>query len=383
MWFDATYGAGNLEDFYEDVVMEACILDEVDVRRDKVKYSLSVREVDGQEVWGKVLLNYKRYPVYKYGDCLRVEGALKDPEVFDGFDYGKYLRRYGVSKVIGNPRFVEKIGQGEGWIFFEWIFKFKGVVEGRLNDLYKEPHSSFLAGLLLGSRKGIPDHLMEDFNRTGLTHIIAISGYNISLIIVIVGSLFSGLSRRWRVFASLIFIFVFTVLVGASAAVVRAAVMGGISLGALYFGRQYDVMRGLFVAAFLMNFWNPNIVLYDVGFQLSFLATMGIIKYADVLMGRLRFLPELFCVRESLAVTFAAQIYVLPLIVWQFGRVSIVSPLANLFVLPLIPWAMLTGFLSLVFGKSVGIVAYLLLEMMICVVKIFAGLSFASLNFIN
>ena len=117
------------------------------------------------------------------------------------------------------------------------LFLLKSNLESRLNQLFSEPHASFAAGLLLGSRRGIPPDLMDAFNQSGLTHIIAISGYNITLIIACMLSLLRGLSRRVQIVISSATIFIFVILVGATSAVIRASVMGVIALWALGLGR--------------------------------------------------------------------------------------------------------------------------------------------------
>ncbi len=379
---------GHVSNFHGDVELKGCIESEVDVRNDKVKYTLEAFEVDGHEVFGKVLVNAARYPVYEYGQCLRVVGEMEAPEEFEGFAYDKYLARYEIYSVINRGRIELLEKRGGNW-FYKHIFEFKSIFEMRLSEIFAEPHSSFMAGLILGSRKGIPDHLMEDFNTTGLTHIIAISGYNITLIIVIVSGIFSFLSRRKKVVFSVLFIVVFTILVGASAAVVRAAIMGSISLVALFFGRQYRVGLALFTAAFLMNFYNPKILVYDVGFQLSFLATCGLLYVSPLLEKYFEFLPKFLGIRESVLMTLSAQVLALPVIVYSFGRLSLICPVANLFVLPFIPLAMAFGFFAVFFsaifdvlGLFVGFIGYLILELVVLFVKFFASIKYASVNIV-
>ena len=146
--------------------------------------------------------------------CLRiwrlslVSGELQLPEAIEDFKYDKYLSRYSIYAVVYRAR-IDKISEGSGHVFLKWIYDFKNVFEGRLSRIFAEPHGSFMAGLILGSRKGIPEYLMDSFDTTGLTHIIAISGYNITLVIVVVSGIFSFLNRKMKVVASSFFIIVF------------------------------------------------------------------------------------------------------------------------------------------------------------------------------
>lgn len=370
----------DLPDFDEGyVTLKGCIVDEVDVRFDKVKYVLEVQGL------GRVLVNGPRYPIHEFGACLKVSGDLSRPEKIEDFDYDQYLARYDIYALMYRVK-IEKLSKGDVSLMGE-LFWLKKIFETRLGEIFAEPHNSFMAGLILGSRSGIAAHLMEDFNTTGLTHIIAISGYNITLVIVFVASLFGFLSRKKKVFVSIIFIFAFVVLVGGSAAVVRAGIMGSISLLALWFGREYQVEIALLLAAFLMAIWNPKIIVYDLGFQLSFLATMGLIFVAPKIERWFLFLPKNFGIRESVLMTMSAQILALPVIIYNFGRLSLISPLANLFVLPFIPLVMMFGFMAVLFSflwhgfaMFLAFVGYLFLETIILFVDFFARVPFASID---
>lgn len=376
-------GEGHIMNFQGWFEFEGCVVEETDVRSDKVKYVVEAERllVDGEwnDVSGRVLVSGSRYPVYKYGDCLKIGGKLQKPEKIEDFAYDKYLNRYSIYSVVYRAN-VEKISGGEGSLFFGTIFRVKEIFEGRLNKIFAEPYGGFMAGLILGSRKGISENLMNSFNKTGLTHIVAVSGYNVALVVVVVCGLFSFFTRRVKVVLSIFFIAVFVILVGASASVVRAGVMGGISLIALWFGRQYFVFLSLMASAFLMNLWNPKILVYDVGFQLSFLATLGIVIFSPVLERFLKWVPRILGLREALQLTLSAQIIVLPIIILNFERFSIVAPIANVFVLPLIPFAMLFGFVAVFFGELFGFLGYLILKIIIFLVEIFGSFEFASID---
>ena len=383
-------GEGHVKNLHGFNELKGCICDEVDVRDDKVKYLIEVSEVlvDGKwgDVEGKVLVNASRYPVYEYGDCMRFEGKLEAPGEIEDFDYGKYLSRYDVYSVIYRAEIYEVYGTS-GSEFYKIIYGAKNRFEEKLSQIFSEPYGSFMGGLLLGSRKGIPDQLMEDFNVTGLTHIIAISGYNVALVIVVISGMFGFLSRKMKVVFSGIFVVLFVMFVGAIVSVVRAGLMGILSLMALYFGRQYAVFLGLMISAFLMTLWNPKILVYDVGFQLSFLATLGIIAYSSVLEGFFKFVPKFFAIRESLMMTLSAQIVALPIIILNFGKLSVISPIANVFVLPFIPLSMIFGFFAVMFGfvseflgNVFGFFGYIFLKVIIFFIETFALLEFASIE---
>ncbi|MDD4351387.1 MAG: ComEC/Rec2 family competence protein [Candidatus Gracilibacteria bacterium] len=359
---------------------------EPDRRNDKTNLTLCAESLDGREVTGKLLISKPVYPEFKYGEKLKVSGKLLTPIEFDTFSYKDYLARYGIHSVIYNP-FIEKVAETNKFSFFYWIFRFKESYESLINRLWHEPQASFLAGLLLGSRKGIPENLMEDFNTTGLTHIIAISGYNITLIIVILAAIFKPLPRKLKFCLTVFSIVSFTILVGASAAVVRASIMGIISLIALQSGRQSQISIVLLLSAVLMLAVNPLILRSDVGFQLSFLATLGLIYVSPYFEKFLSFLPNTLAIRESLSMTLSAQVTAVPLILSTFGRLSLISPLANLLVAPAIPLSMLFGFLASAIyaifpplGTILSWIAWLTLEYIIKVTELCAAIPLASVE---
>lgn len=360
----------------------ACIADEVDIRNDGVRY---VVEISGGG--GRLLIYGEKYPLYEYGDCLKIRGKFVDPVNNGDFDYANYLKRYGIYK-IGYADFLEKIDEAGGQIIFKKLYLFKALFEEQLDNIFVEPYKSFMAGLLMGSRRGLPQHLTDDFKTVGLSHIMAISGYNITLVIVLVSGFFWFLSKNIRVVVSSVFVIIFVIFVGMSASAVRAAIMGIIGLFALRCGRQYYASRGLLVATFFMSVWNPFILFFDAGFQLSALATLGLVYLYPLLEKRLKMVPEIFGIREVVGGSLSAQISVLPVLIWNFKQVSIVGVVANLFVLPLIPVTMLLGFLAVIsgvlwsdLGRVIGFSAYLILKVIILIVELCAKMPFASVSF--
>ncbi|MBT7484267.1 ComEC/Rec2 family competence protein, partial [Candidatus Peregrinibacteria bacterium] len=341
----------------------------------------------------RVLGTVNRYPEFAYGERIRLWGAVQEPIEFEDFSYKNYLRRYGINSVMYYP-YVEVVEAPciDDWKY--WVFGLKKVFETRLNQLFTEPHASFAAGLLLGSRRGIPEDLMEDFNISGLTHIIAISGYNITLIIVFVSGLLKFLSKRWQTIMASLVIFVFVVLVGGTAAVVRSAIMGVLGLWAVWFGRKAEVTRLLALTAALMTMWNPFILVDDVGFQLSFAATCGLVYMTDSVERFLKkirtwkFIPEIFSIREAFVTTLAAQTFAVPIIIGAFGRFSLVAPFANVVAVSFIPLAMLFSFGAVLIscfwfygGLLVAYVGWFFLELIMQIAYFSARVPFSSIEF--
>jgi competence protein ComEC len=381
-------------DWYADntyQTVHGTIVEDPDKRPLQTKYTIAVSSRSGSQIplQGRILVNDKRqWPEFKRGDKITVAGKLERPGQIEAFHYDKYLSRFNIYAVMYRGS-LEKIGEESTLItiFFNSLYTVKERFEWQINRLYAEPHASFMAGLLTGSRKGIPEHLMEDFNTTGLTHIIAISGYNIAIVIILIGAIFGFVPKRYRIIPIVVCIILFTLFVGASSAVVRAAIMGCLSLLALQMGRENTVMITLLWTAFFMTTLNPKLLWYDAGFQLSFLAVVGLLEFSPMLEKLFHRVPNAFAIRESLTMTMAAQLVAVPLIIILFGRLSLVAPLANILVAPLIPLAMLFGFVGTVLssfwwlgGQLIAYLGWACLELIIIITKTLAQVPYASVE---
>lgn len=340
----------------------------------------------------KTLVVTDAFPRHDYGEKLSLEGKVKLPKSYEDFDYISFLAKDQIYTIMFRPAMepiTPQLGFGESLriSFYRVIFKIKSYFETSLQLAVKEPQTSFLSGILLGSRQDIPQDLKEDFAKVGLTHILAISGYNIAII----GTAFSWLllwfwRRTVAFWFSLAAVAIFTILTGASASVVRAAIMGGLVLLANNSGRLYNSKNALTLAAFLMILASPMVLRYDVGFQLSFMATMGLLYVAPLFANFLKKLPKGGNLREILTMTLSAQLMVLPLVLYYFHNFSLVAFLANIVVLPLIPMAMLLGFLTGIagmiwggLGLIAGVPAWFVTSLILFLIKFFAripGLSF-------
>ena len=279
------------------------------------------------------------YPDVRVGDLVRLQGTPRQPPVFEGFDYRAWLATQGIQAIVIRPQ-LTITGHRPGWRSHLAVARESLVT--RLERLFSPVPAALLSGILIGQRDGLPEPTLEDFRRTGTIHVLALSGYNVS---VLVGVLVRALGRRPSVLIlSLAPIAGFVLLVGAGASVVRAALMGGLLLLAQALGRPQEAFYAMAISAAVMLAENPWLARHDLGFVLSFAATAGILAWEPAIRHRLGWLPRLL--RSPVAVTIAASLPTAPIIAASFGTVSLVSPLANLAVVPLVPWLMLGGLLA-------------------------------------
>ncbi|MFY9461615.1 MAG: ComEC/Rec2 family competence protein [Candidatus Sungiibacteriota bacterium] len=360
----------------------------------------------------KVLVFMRPYPEFSYGEEVKVFGTIEEPENFaEDFDYRSYLAKDGIFYVMSFPE-IERIGAEKGSPLYQNLFKLKHAFSGKVQSILPEPESAFIGGLILGERTAIPEEITEAFRRTGTSHVVALSGYNITIVasslMRFLGIFYLPLSVTfWLSGAGIV---MFTMLTGAAASVVRASVMGLLVLIAQKSGRIYHMRNALAFAGAMMIFHNPAILRFDASFQLSFLATLGLLYGAPIIDGwfekvknRARILlraslgtaeiraplrePPKSFLREIFVSTLAAQIFVLPLLIYNFGQVSLLSPLVNLLILPLIPFTMFSGFIAgasgLVFlplAKVMGWVAWLAAHYELSTISFFSNFAGASVE---
>ena len=324
-----------------------------------------VGEAAVQPVNGLMVVHLDTDGDWNYGDRLQVRGYLETPPEYQRFSYRDYMAQQGVYSYMRDAA-AQRLASGEGNLILGYIYTYKAYALDMVYRLWPDPEASLLAGILLGDESGIADDVDQAFRDTGTSHIIVISGFNITIVSALLVSLFSRIFgagelgvRRAAVFA-LLGIAVYTLLVGADAAVVRAAIMGGLALFATLLGRRQTGLNTLAIVAAVMAALNP-LVLWNIGFQLSFAATLGLVLYADPLKEAFerwaaRFIPLERAqkwspaVSEYLLLTLAAQVMVLPVIIYHFQRISISALVANPLVLPVQPPLMMLAGLALLAG---------------------------------
>ena len=381
----------------EKIEVEAVVFEEPDERENSIRLVADFKNfLDGDKkikVEGRGLIVTGLYPKFNYGDLLKITGKLEKPKNFkneDGsesdFDYVSYLAKDGIVYEMAFPK-IEIVSHGNGNFLKEKLFALKNIFTGKLQSLIPEPESALLGGLLLGEKQSLGKELQDDFRKAGIVHIVVLSGYNITIVADSIMRSLSFLPKFFNVSLGALSIVLFGIMTGGSATVVRSCIMSLLVIFAKATGRTYQVTRALFIAGFLMIIQNPKILVFDPSFQLSFMATFGLIFFSPLIEKRFSFIPEKFHLKELSVSTITTQIFLLPMLLNKMGTLSLVALPVNLLVLCFIPITMLFGFLSAITGflnhflaLPFSYIAYFLLHYEISVVRFFSSLPFASLE---
>ncbi len=297
---------------------------------------------------GLKLLTYSApYPQFKYGDILEVVGQT---EIAPKDGYGKYLEKMGARGSLFFPEIKDTRNREAG--VRGRLYDLRYLAEENINQVLPIKESALLNGLVFGDTEEFSEEFKDSMQKSGTTHLTALSGYNIAVVVTATLSFFLlFLRRRLAVVGAVLAITAFVLMTGAEPSVVRAALMGGLVLLARESGRLYDLKNAIALVAAVMVFFNPKILVYDLGFQLSFLALLGIVYLAPALGKLFKWkTPEPNSFKDLFLSSVSAQLAVAPLLLYQFGFVSWFGVLVNLLVLPLVPFVMGIGFLASALG---------------------------------
>ncbi|MBI5817312.1 MAG: ComEC family competence protein [Candidatus Yonathbacteria bacterium] len=378
------------------ISIRGIISDEPDLRSDHTNLTIDVTEIDiAQEkhsIKTRALVITDRYPSWNYGDEVFITGKLLLPKNFENgdtgrsFDYVSYLAKDGIFYQFIRPN-ISRAGEGKGNVVKQKLLLLKHAFLDRVSRVISEPESSLLGGLLVGAKQSLGKDLLDDFRTAGVIHIVVLSGYNLTIVAEAMMRFFSFAPRMIGLTLGGTSIVLFSIMTGAGATVVRASLMALLALLARATGRIYEITLALLFAGFVMLLYNPKILIFDPSFQLSFLATLGLINLSPLLEKHLKFLPKTFGLRDIVSATLATQIFVLPLLLYMMGKFSIVSLPVNLLILPFIPLTMLFGFLagaagfiSTILSFPFALIAHLFLWYELKVVEVAAAIPFASIG---
>lgn len=371
----------------KEAVFEGRVVKDPDVKEKNVQLVVRPRGVNKESV----LVTTERFSEFQYGDVVRLAGTLDKPPVFEDFDYSKYLAAKGVYALMNYPE-IEIVSRGEYLSILSVAYSKILHVKHKLREVLffrlSPPESIILGALALGDQSKLTQDMKNLLNRTGLRHIIAISGQHVVILTAMLTAmlLYAGLWRKQAILFSAVLIAVFIILSGAEASAVRAGIMGSILFAGQYMGRPRDSLRLLVFAATLMLMQNPLLLLYDVGFQLSCLAVVGIIISFGFFKKILEKVPETLGVRDMLAMNFSAQVFTIPILLYNFGYVSLAGVLTNILVLPVVPVLIGLGFVFLLGGAvffPLGLILsfpmFFLLSYFNFIMEFFGNLPFSSI----
>ncbi len=390
----------NYNDSEKDFLFIGKVTKEPDKKSDSVKLTVETE-------MGKVLVTTGIYPEYAYGDVLKIKGKLKTPAIFaaskeaslapkerEEFNYKNYLAKEGIYSVAYWPK-IEILERNKGNFIYQAIFKFKNRMTESIEKIMPFPEASLLEGLILGNKQVFSQDLKESLNLTGTSHIVAVSGMNIVILSNILMFVLIGLGmwRNQAFYFVLVLICLFIIMVGAPASAIRAGIMSSILLFAQKIGRLSNATRIMIFAAAIMLALNPLLLRFDVGFQLSFLAVLGLIYIKPVFdewimkiikKEQLRFWVQI------ITMTLAAQIATLPILIYNFGRISFISPIANILIVPLLSYvtAIILVFSGATFiwsflGKILVWPAYFVTTYILRLIEWFSKIPFAAKEISN
>jgi competence protein ComEC len=370
----------------KEVTFIGLINEEPEIKERSIEFEVKIDKIKE-----KVLVTTNRYPEYQYGDKLKITGKLEEPKEYQGFNYKNYLLKDGILAIMNFPE-IGLVEKNRGNFLKKNLISFRQKLEESLNKLLPLPQSAILEALLFGKEENISKQWKEKLNLTGTRHIAAVSGMNITIISDLIFGflLWLGLWRRQAFYLSIILIIFYILMIGAPASAIRAGIMALLFLTAQHFGRLSSASRVIIFAATLMLWQNPLILRWDIGFQLSFLATLGMINLQSILSEKLKKIPDFLQLRNNLSATLAAQIFVFPILIFNFGQISIISPLTNIFILPLIPIITILGFIFSfigIFWQSLAQIlswpSWLGISYILKIVDFSSKISWASLTFQN
>lgn len=366
MYVSDLYTKSHLDKYVnQKIEVVGVVVDEPDVREDNTKLTVKVEEVydsnfsipEKLSKTENVLITVPVYPEFHYGDKIKANITLHEPKAIDTdgrvFDYKGYLRVRGIWYTASFAR-VELLSSNHGAYIKTWLFKLKHLFTASIDRALPEPESSFMAGLLLGTKQSLGKEILSEFQRTGTSHVVVLSGYNIAIVAESIMALLVFLPKTLSFSFGVTSIILFTLLSGGGASAWRAAIMVLVALSAKKLNREYKANRALGFAVVLMLAPNPLLLVFDPSFQLSILATIGLIFVSPLVEPYMKKVPEKFgkyiLLREIVSTTLATQIVVLPYLIYNTGIVSLVSLPVNILILGFIPLTMLFGFMTGIVG---------------------------------
>jgi len=372
--FDYFYEVKTNIIFNEKITFNGLV---TNIREKEKSQDLTIELKDSYK--GKIKIIVQKYPSYSYGDLIKITGIVKEP-LPDSKNYFAKEGLLGIS-IFSN---VELLDRGQGNFLKSNLLNLKNSIVNSFKRILPPQKAAFLSGITLGEREQFSDEFNEKMSLSGTTHLVALSGYNIAIIAwavaLMLGSYFS---RTTSFYLSVGIIVLFVLMTGGEASIIRAAIMGIIALLAAQTERMFSMKNAMVISAFLMILFNPRLLVFDLGFQLSFAALLGLVYILPVLKNVFNFETGGFLSwKENAITTLSAQLAVMPLLLVNFGTFSLSSLFANILILEVVPLTMGLGFIMGVvsfvsdfLASMIGRVINLLLSYELWIIDIFSKIT--------
>lgn len=367
-----------------DIAGKAVSLSGIIVEKDNNEYLIKNICIDGSRVNGKIKI--KSINQYKVLDEFSAKVVLESPRVnmnFGGFNYREYLYSKNIL-AIGEELYSEDASVKKLNIIESSSIKIREYISNIIDDYYPKEEAQILKAILIGKSGDLEKNIKEFYQKAGIVHILVVSGAHIALIISSLKVMLDKLkvSKQYYSYILIILIVIYVYVAGAGESVLRAGIVGVIALLAGILGRQNDSITTIFLSAFILAVLNP-MVIYSVGFQLSFAGALGIILLNNRVAKWFNFLPR--AIAESISVSFAAQLFIAPVTAYHFNSINLVGMIASLVVMPIINLIMPLGFVGILpFMRKILVNAnYILVSMLTNDAKLFSLFDFFEITVVT
>lgn len=339
-----------LENFKNKTNFEVQIVNISKINDDNIIYIVRIKKIEkiilNADIFAEIYINWNHK--IEQWQIIAFESKIYKFDNFNWFNYQKY----NLSKNIYIKLFVynyEKKSKMEINKFNKKIYEIREKLIETINNIYTKNEAIFLSWILLWARENLPKELKENFNNSWLSHIIAVSWFNITIIIIFFSYIVKYLPNTLKIIIMSILIFIFTIIVWAWASVIRAAIMWIIWYLVVNYGRKWNTISILIFTLCIMLTNSPLSLNYDISLQLSFLAVLSIVIFQKYIEKIFYFLPNIFEIKTAFSLTISALILTIPIMLFNFWQISIIAPISNILVIWTIPLTMLFWFLSIIF----------------------------------
>ena len=378
------------------IIAEGIVVDEPSIKEKSASITVELKTLQSNHKRiiikpTKIQVTTDPYSYPHYGDLIKISGTIEMPQNIINpqgrtFDYISYLAKENIFFVMKFAN-VEILSHDNANPIKSFSLKIKESFLHALDNALPFPESRLAAGLVVAGKQALPKNIADEFTTTGTIQVVVLSGYNVTLVAETISGLLLFLPITFSALIAGVSIILFSIAAGGSATVMRAVIMVMIVLLGKTFKRKYNVGRALILSAVCMLIANPMLLVFDPSFQLSFLATIGLIYVSPVVEQYAAWVPERYTLRQVFVATCATQLFVTPFILYLTGTTSLVALPANLALFLLTPITMFLSFVtgicasvSLFFTTPLSFIAFIFLASMLHIVHIFSQLSFATVS---